>query len=186
MRGRLERTVKSPSAPAILRCFLALEYFAVGDEERGHHALSIALSADARCEPIVTLLRAQRHRAHARWELAAEDALHVLSLSSTRFRGRTSAHAVLADALAHLGRHGEAVAAVRAAIAEEPDVASHHWNLATLLDAPASEEASAAREAARRLNPWLADPRIQLPGARPSIFAQQDALVSACSTRTRC
>jgi hypothetical protein len=176
MRARLERTVTSPSAPAILRCFLALEHFAVGDEERGRHALKRALLDDARCEPMVTLLRAQRHRVHGRWTMAAEAATHVLSLSSTRFRGRTSAQAVLADALAQLGRRGEAVAAVRAAIAEEPDVASHHWNLAALLGA--GEDADAARTAARRLNPWIDDRRIQIAGARPSIFVQQDALVT--------
>jgi hypothetical protein len=176
MRARLERTVASPSAPAILRCFLALEHFATGDEERGDDALARALADDARCEPIVTLLRAQRHRVHARWAKAREAATHVLSLPSTRFRGRTSAHAVLADALAHLGERGEAVAAVRAAIAEEPDVASHHDNLAALLGE--GEAASEARAAARRLNPWIADARIQGVGARPSIFVQQDALLT--------
>jgi len=176
MRARLERMVTSPSAPAILRCFLALEHFAVGDEERGDQALSRALSEDGRCEPIVSLIRAQRHRLHARWTMAREAATHVLSLSNTRFRGRTNAHAVLADALAHLGRRDEAVAAVRAAIAEEPDVASHHWNLAALLGAGA--DADAARADARRLNPWIGDPRIQIAGARPSIFVQQDALVT--------
>lgn len=180
MRARLERTVALPSAPAILRCFLALEYFAIGDEERGEHALSQSLSDDARCEPIVTLMRAQRHRIHARWPMAAHAAAHALSLSSTRFRGRTSAHAVLADALAHLGRRGEAVASVRAAIAEEPDVASHHWNLGVLLDD------DVARGAARRLNPWIADPRIQCAGARPSIFVQQDALLTWGVRRGAC
>jgi hypothetical protein len=176
MRARLERTVTSPSAPAILRCFLALEHFATGDEERGLDLLARALSDDARCEPIVTLMRAQRHRVHARWAMAEEAATHVLSLSSMRFRGRTSAHAVLADALAQLGRRSGAVAAVRAAITEEPDVASHHWNLATLLGEEAGAES--ARAAARRLNPWIADARIQIAGARPSIFVQQDALVT--------
>lgn len=176
MRARLERETASASAPAILRCFLALEHFAAGDEGRGEHTLSRALADDARCEPIVTLFRAQRHRVHGRWPLAAEGAARVLSLPNVRFRGRTSAHAVLADALAQLGRQKEALAAVHAAIAEEPDVASHHWNLAALLGAGA--EADAARAAATRLNPWIGDPRIHVRGARPSIFAQQDALVT--------
>jgi tetratricopeptide (TPR) repeat protein len=175
MRARLERATASPSAPAILSCFLALEWFAVGDEERGESALSRALSRDARCEPIVTLFRAQRHRVHGRWAEAADGAARVLSLPSARFRGRTSAHAVLADALAQLGRRADALAAVRAAIAEEPDVASHRWNLGALLGD--GDEADAARRAAEQRNPWLADARIRGAGARPSIFVQQDALV---------
>lgn len=169
MRERLERVVASTAAPAILRCFLALERFAIGDEERGEDDLARALADDARCEPIVTLFRAQRHRVHGRWTAAAELAARVLALPSTRFRGRTSAHAVLADALFRLGRRDEAVAAVRAAIAEEPDVASHRLNLATMIDAPRAE--------AKRLNPWLDDARILAAGARPSVFVQQDALV---------
>lgn len=176
MRARLERAVSSRSAPAILRCFLALEHFATGDEERGDHALSTALADDTRCEPIVTLFRAQRHRVHARWASAVEAATRVLSLSSARFRGRTSAHAVLAGALAQLGRRAEAVLAVRAAIAEEHDVASHHENLAALLGE--GEEANAARAVAKRLNPWIGEPRIRGAGCRPSIFVQQDALVT--------
>ena len=150
----------------------------MGDEERGDHALSRVLADDARCEPIVTLFRAQQHRVHARWAMAVEAATHVLSLSSTRFRGRTSAHAVLAAALAQLDRRDAAIAVVRAAIAEEPDVASHHWNLAALLGDGADADSSEARAAARRLNPWIGDPRIQVVGARPSIFVQQDALVT--------
>lgn len=175
MRERLEREVGSPSAPAILRCFLALEYFALGDEARGESALARALADDARCEPIVTLFRAQRHRVHRRWPMAADAAARVLSLPSTRFRGRTSAHAVLADALAALGRRDEAIAAVRAAIAEEPDVASHWWNLGVLLGT--GDDADAAHAVAKRHNPWIDDPRIASVGARPSIFVQQDALV---------
>jgi hypothetical protein len=169
MRERLEREVASTAAPAILRCFLALERFAIGDEEHGEADLARAVADDTRCEPIVTLFRAQRHRVHGRWSLAAELAARVLTLPSTRFRGRTSAHAVLADALFRLDRRDAAVAAVRAAIAEEPDVASHHLNLATLV--------GGSREAAKRRNPWLDDTRILAAGARPSLFVQQDALV---------
>ena len=76
---------------------------------------------------------------------------------------------MLADALFHEGRRDDAIAAVRAAIAEEPDVASHRLNLATLL--------GGSRAEAKRWNPWVDDARILAAGARPSVFVQQDALV---------
>jgi hypothetical protein len=172
MRGLLESDLRSEALPPIERCFLALEHYAIDEDDRGDAELAKALADDARCEPIVTLVRAQRHRAHGRFAEAAAAARHALALPSTRFRGRTSAHAVLADALDRAGDPRGAIEATRAAIAEEPDVASHRVNLAALT----GDESELG--VARRLNPWLDDPRIHRPGARPSIFVQQDAILA--------
>lgn len=182
MRARLEQEASMPNAPAILRGFLALEHFATGDADRASHELSHALTDDARLEPFVALTRAQFHRAGGRFAEAADEAARALALRSDRFRGRTSAHAVRVDSLDCQGRTLEALAAAEVALTEEPAVASHHVNLAALVEASDPRRAASARATAARLNPWLTDTRarsrVSAPGRRPSLFDIQDALIA--------
>jgi len=182
MRERLEQEASLPNAPAILRGFLALEHFVAGDDDRASHELTRALDDDARLEPFVTLTRAQFHRARGRFAEAADEAARVLALRSDRFRGRTSAHAVRVDSLDCQGRTLEALAAAEVAVTEEPTVASHHVNLAALIEPSDPPRAALARATAARMNPWLEDPRararVTAPGSRPSLFEVQDALIA--------
>ncbi|MBX3230284.1 MAG: glycosyltransferase [Labilithrix sp.] len=171
MRRRLEAQRGLPGAPPILRCFYALELFALEDDRAADAELAAALASDPRIEPIASLFRAQHHRARARFDEAERLARRALGLASDVFRGRDSAWAVLADVEDRQGRVEDAIATTRAAIAESPAVASHHLNLFALT----GDER--ARDEALRLNPWIDSPRVLAPGARPSIFVQQDALL---------
>jgi tetratricopeptide (TPR) repeat protein len=172
MRARLAGQI-AEGAPAILRCLHALERFAIDDDDGADRELSQALEQDARCEPIVSLFRAQQHLVRGRLDEAARDARHALSLENPRFRGRASAFVVVADVQARRGQREEAVLTMREALAEEP-LASHHLNLAAL------GQGAQHVEEARRRNPWLGGEQTLRPPARPSIFQQQDALL-ACA-----
>jgi tetratricopeptide (TPR) repeat protein len=159
MRGRLETQLdKAP----ILRCFYALELFAIGDDAGAARELTTALATSAKLEPIVSLFRAQQHRVRGRVDEAEKYARHCLSLKSDVFRGRDSAWATLADALDRQGRHDEALEAVVEARAESPSVLSHIVNEHVLRGMPPP-----------RVEPWT-----KAAGARPSIFLQQDALLT--------
>jgi len=178
MRERLEAELARPDAPAILRCLLALEHFAMGDDARAESELARALADDARCEPIVSLFRAQQHLARGRFDDAEQSARRALALrDNPRFRGRESAFGVLADALDRRGARDAAVATLERAL-DETNVASHHVNLAALGVDPRAHFA-----AARALNPWIGDARTFARSDAPSIFRQQDALLSRVDMR---
>ena len=174
-RRRLERQLGEPNAPPILRCFYALELFAIDDDAGSARELAIALAASSSFEPIVSLFRAQQHRARGRFDEAERHAELALDRDSRVFGGRDAVWAVLADAQDRQGRVNDAIATARAAIAERPLVASHHFNLALLLGAPP--------DAALALNPWIDTPRVLVPGARPSIFVQQDVVLGRYRAR---
>lgn len=167
MRRRLEAQLTRQDAPPILRCFYALELFAIGDDTGASAALDEARRGGPHLEPIVRLFRAQQHRVRGRYDKAERDARRCLSLTSDVFRGRDSAFAVLADALDRQGRTDEALRVVRAARAESPRVLGHLVNEAALTGAPPPP-------ALREQIPACAF----APGARPSIFVQQDALLT--------
>jgi tetratricopeptide (TPR) repeat protein len=159
MRARL--ATQREKAP-ILRRFHALELFAIDDDAGAARELTEALAISAKLEPIVSLFRAQQHRVRGRFDEAEKCARHCLSLESDVFRGRDSAWAVLADALDQQGRHDQALDAVVEARAESPRVLSHVINEHVL----------------RGLSPPTTEPWTKVAGARPSIFVQQDALLS--------
>ena len=159
MRARLETQLdKAP----ILRCFYALELFAIDDDAGAARELTTALATSAKLEPIVTLFRAQHHRVRGRFDEAEACARHCLSLESDVFRGRDSAWAVVVDALDQQGRLDEALRAVIEARAESPKVLSHVVNEHVLRGVPPPPMPEWTRAA----------------GARPSIFVQQDALLT--------
>ena len=162
MRARLERQVGPDACPPILRCFYALELFAIGEDARASALLDEALASGPRIEPIVSLFRAQQHRARGRFDEAERLARHCLSLRSDVFRGRDAAWAVLADAVDQQGRDARPV--IAKARAESPNVLSHVINERVLRGEGTS------------------DTRIPTfafgAGARPSIFVQQDALLT--------
>lgn len=164
MRARLERELNAGASRThpILRCFYALELFAIEDDTGASKMLEAALAISTRLEPIVSLFRAQQHRGRGRFEEAEKWARHCLSLESDVFRGRDSAWAVLADAVDQQGRDANPM--VAAARAESPGVLSHFVN----------ERALAGDPLPRSTVPDFA----YRPGARPSIFVQQDALLT--------
>jgi hypothetical protein len=182
MRERLAAEIAASPGRAIMRCWLALELFAIDDDEAATAELARARADDERCAPIVHLHLAQQHRARGRLEDAAREASSALALESAVFRGRESAYVVLADAHDRLGRRDAATATMRAALAEAPALASHHLGLAALLEGIAPDEARAHAAAAREANEWISTPATLAEGASPCIFRQQDALLARVRT----
>ena len=179
MRARLEAEIAG-GGMAVMRCFLALEHFALGDDDASTAQLHRAMAENPRCEPIARLFLAQQHRARGRLDDAAREARRVLDLGHA-FRGRANAWIVLADAL-EPHDHAGAVAACRSALAEGPATAALHLNLAALLAKSDRETARTHFAAARAKNPWLLSPAIFATATPTSIFHQQDSLL-ACVPR---
>jgi hypothetical protein len=172
MRARLQAEIDA-GGMAVMRCFLALEHFAVGEDDAATAELHRAIERNPRCEPIARLFLAQQHRARGRKEEAAREARRVLELERG-FRGRANAWVVLADAL----DDGGALEACRSALAEGPATAALHLNLAALLVERDVETARAHFSAARAKNPWLLSPAIFASATPASVFHQQDALLA--------
>jgi tetratricopeptide (TPR) repeat protein len=175
MRARLAAEIDD-GAMAVMRCFLALELFARGDDREASEQLHEAMRQNARCEPIARLFLAQQHRARGRLDEAAAEARRVLA-GERAFRGRANAWVVLADAHDRQGDAAAARAAARDALAEGPS-ASHHLNLAALLEDVDREAARAHLDRACEANPWLLSASIFGDATPTSIFHQQDALLA--------
>lgn len=169
MRARLGAEIANGGV-AVMRAFLALEYFAIGDDDRATAELHRAIAENPRTEPIARLFLAQQHRVRRRLDDAEREARRVLALDRG-FRGRANAWIVLADALHRRGQWDEAVTACRAALDEGPPTAAMHLNLAALLDDRAH------LEMARAKNPWLGTPETMKSATPTSVFHQQDSLI---------
>lgn len=174
MRRRLEEEIAG-GGMAVMRCFLALEQFAVGDDEGATRELHEAFARNPRCEPIARLFLAQQHRVRGRLDEAAREAELVLA-AGRAYRGRAGAFVVLADVLDRRGDHDAALRVARQALAEG-DSAASHLNLAALLEDVAVDEARIHFAAAVRANPWLLANAVFGEAATPCIFHQQDALL---------
>lgn len=176
MRARLEAEIASGGKP-VMRCFLALELFADGDDDGATRELLTAIRATPRCEPIARLFLAQQHLVRGRLEEADAEAAQALVLAPHEhvFRGRSAAWVVRASAAVLRGDRERALVLVREALGERPS-AGLHLSLAALT--PDEDEARRHFAHARAANGWLLDPRIRAPGAARSIFRQQDALVA--------
>lgn len=176
MRARLEAEVDGGGL-AVMRCFLALELFANGDDGAAETHLHDAITQNPRCAPIARLFLAQNHRARGRFDEATRVAQQVLD-DTKAFRGRTNAWITLADARDRLGDTTGAVAACRAGLAEDASSAAIHLDLAALLVETERERARGHFEAALRENPWLVSPRTFADGAPSCVFRQQDSLLA--------
>lgn len=176
MRARLEAEVDGGGL-AVMRCFLALELFANGDDDAARAQLRAAVIQNPRCTPIARLFRAQNHRARGRFDEAARVAQQVLD-DTMAFRGRTNAWTTLADARDRLGDTTGAVAACRAGLVEDASSAAIHLDLAALLVESERESAGRHFEAALRENPWLVSPETFAAGAPSCVFRQQDSLLA--------
>lgn len=176
MRERLRAEIAS-GGMAVMRCFLALEHFALGDDETSRRELHRAFTDNPRCEPIARLFLAQQHRMRGRFDLAASEARRVLD-GERAFRGRSNAWVVLADALDQSGDEVGAIEACRAALSEGNDSAALHLGLAALLADSDCDAACAHFAAAHRKNPWLLSKAVFAEATTSSIFHQQDALLT--------
>lgn len=176
MRARLEAEV-GDGGLAVMRCFLALELFANGEDDAAAAQLRDAIAQNARCAPIARLFLAQNHRVRGRFDEAARVAQQVLD-DTKAFRGRTNAWVTLADARDRLGDTKGAIAACRGGLVEDGSSAALHLDLAALLVESDRESARRHFEAALRENAWLVSRRTFAEGAPSCVFQQQDSLLA--------